>query len=52
MESIENDINRILISLVEQYPYLYDKKNVHYKNIAMKQVRFSNIGQSLNLSGK
>lgn len=42
----------VLISLVREYPYLYNKQDRRYKDTVVKENAWKSISETLNVSGK
>lgn len=52
VESFNAEEDEILITLVSQYPLLYDLSVEDYRNTRKKDKTWSEIGVKLNISGK
>ena len=49
----KNDLDeQLLVELVKGNPNLYDKKNRHFRNSAMRQKSWIEIADSMEISGK
>ena len=52
MSLTQEDVDLIIISLVQEYPHIYDKKNSNYPNHEMRDLSFEIISEAVNQSRK